>query len=557
MRLAPIAAVLLAGAFVTLALIILPRYGPTFDAVLGDYAYGEYLLEFARTGDARYLSFHEGELPYYDHAGHPHWKLVYPPKWVYPVPALLSAASCLLFARTLGWLEPIDAHHLICPLAIAALLLLWYRFIAARAGAATGLATVLALLLYPRFFGHAINNIKDAPTLLIVYAALLAWIRALETERGAPVLLGAILTGIGFATKINAVWPIAFFVMVFFGSRLPRLARGAPTPLRFAAALLLAPALVIAAYLAASPILWLDGFTRFAEHARYALIESVRVEGRDAFSWEPLQNLFWVTPPLYLPLAVVGGFSLLRRRCLRGPVAWMLGLMLVVPILRPCFPAMRYFNIIRHSLEVIPVLALLVGAGASTLLEHAMRRCRGRGAMRFAVGSLLGAALAAPQVVTMVRIHPYQTTYFNTFAGGLGARQRQNHLDANDYWCQSYREGLRWINANADPGALLLVPVAPWMVGAGREVWLRPDLSFTEDDEAVRAMIAAGLLDPARDRAAWSRIKSVYVMFVPLSKRYNLPPHSAVVRFCEQQLTPIHRIEADGGVILSIYRFEP
>lgn len=549
-------AVFLAASWLAIAVSQLPRYGPTFDAVLGDYAYGELMYESLLDGDLDGLRFERDDPEYYGRDGHPRWKRVYPVKWVYPVPGILSAASCHLFARTLGWLDPIDAHHLIAPVSAALLSLCVFAFVRARGGGIAALLSMAFLLLHPRFFAHAMNNIKDAPTVMVVFLATAAFVRVHERERARDVVIACLLTGLGLATKINAIWPVAFFALTWIAFNARRMWRGERVDLRFACAFLLAPALIVATYLAASPQLWVDGFQRFADHARYVLVESVRVEGRDAFSWEPVQNLLFVTPPVLLALLPIGVCIWIRAKATRPAATAMLLLLLVVPIVRPCLPNMRYFNIIRHALEGIPVLAVFAGTGAAAVAGFVARR-KPAGASPGAAAAISASVLVLPSLWAVLSVHPWQTTYFNALAGGFGAMQRTNRLDANDYWCHSYREGLRWINEHAEPGALVLAPVAPWMVGAVREVGLRRDLAFTEDDDAVRELIGRGLLDPEQRGPEWSAVPAVYAVFVPISKRYNLPPHSEIVRFCEDRLKPVHQIVSDGGVVLSVYRIHP
>lgn len=58
----------------------------------------------------------------------------------------------------------------------------------------------------------------------------------------------------------------------------------------------------------------------------------------------------------------------------------------------------------------------------------------------------------------MVRLHPYEAVYFNrTVGGGLsGAHGRFE----TDYWGHSFKEGVRWLVANAEPSE------KPWRVGS-------------------------------------------------------------------------------------------
>jgi hypothetical protein len=101
---------------------------------------------------------------------------------------------------------------------------------------------------------------------------------------------------------------------------------------------------------------------------------------------------------------------------------------------------------------VLPALALFAGWGAAALIE-AIPNSRRRGI----AGVALAVALALP-TMNLVRLHPYQMTYFNLLAGGLeGANERYE----TDYWLLSYREAIEWLNARAErEGRALSVLVA-------------------------------------------------------------------------------------------------
>jgi hypothetical protein len=94
----------------------------------------------------------------------------------------------------------------------------------------------------------------------------------------------------------------------------------------------------------------------------------------------------------------------------------------------------------RHALFVLPALALLAGFGAAALLERAASGWPRRAA---AAGLLLVCALPLP---ALVKLHPYQMTYFNAAVGGVaGASGRYE----TDYWLSSYKEAIEWVNQRA------------------------------------------------------------------------------------------------------------
>jgi hypothetical protein len=133
--------------------------------------------------------------------------------------------------------------------------------------------------------------------------------------------------------------------------------------------------------------------------------------------------------------------------------------------------------------------------------------------------------------------HPYQYIYFNSLAGGLqGARDRLNLPEATDYWAVSYRQGINWLNQNADPGAFVSAPIAQWNFRLIAPLWLRSDLRYTSRNQIDEAH-ATG--EPA------------YLMFITRENFY-IP----VIWECLQQNGVVHEIVIDQVPILKICKFD-
>jgi hypothetical protein len=95
----------------------------------------------------------------------------------------------------------------------------------------------------------------------------------------------------------------------------------------------------------------------------------------------------------------------------------------------------------RQLLFLLPPLILLAGPGLEmifSVLRPAILR----------VGLLL--LLAFPGIYGIVRLHPYQYVYYNSFVDGTGGALRNFEMD---YWCTSYREAALWLNRNAPTNA--------------------------------------------------------------------------------------------------------
>ena len=94
---------------------------------------------------------------------------------------------------------------------------------------------------------------------------------------------------------------------------------------------------------------------------------------------------------------------------------------------------------IRHFLFMLPGLALLAALGATAILARIPPKVK-----PFGVALILLACLWP--LPTMLRLHPYEYTYYNELVGGLkGAAGRFE----TDYWLESYNEAADWINNKA------------------------------------------------------------------------------------------------------------
>jgi len=85
-----------------------------------------------------------------------------------------------------------------------------------------------------------------------------------------------------------------------------------------------------------------------------------------------------------------------------------------------------------------------------------------------------------PGLVGILRLHPYEYIYYNSFAGGEKGAFRRFELD---YWGTSYREAADWLNENAPPDANV------WVDGPANllDLYLREDLHMYSTYEVERA----------------------------------------------------------------------
>jgi hypothetical protein len=136
---------------------------------------------------------------------------------------------------------------------------------------------------------------------------------------------------------------------------------------------------------------------------------------------------------------------------------------------------------VRHVLFVIPMLALLAGAGLAAILPL-LRRAP-------LAAALVGGTYAGGVVLHLARLHPLEYVAINAFAGGTrGAYDKFEQ----DYWSAAATEGLRRLERRLDydpsfrktetlPSILICIPWRERLVGPMLQ---RPWILETDPDKA-------------------------------------------------------------------------
>ena len=200
---------------------------------------------------------------------------------------------------------------------------------------------------------------------------------------------------------------------------------------------------------------------------------------------------------------------------------------------RYALPSAVNFDGVRHFLELFPALAWLGGLGAHCLLRPLVRD-GSRRALRAAALALL----LVPGASAVLHSHPFQLAYCNVLVGGLDGALQRGMPQAGDYWGASYRLGLEWLNENAEPNAMLAVPVIEHAVRLVAPQRLRPDIALLPIMPPYSVGIPPISLAEARER---SRSRPLYVMFVPRGDWMN-----SLMAECLQRLQPVETWSLDG-----------
>jgi 4-amino-4-deoxy-L-arabinose transferase-like glycosyltransferase len=349
-------------------------------------------------------------------------------------------------------------------------------------GPLAGLVALVILAACPLYYGHMFINAKDGPFAVTNAFALLGITRALqEYPRATPATIALCGVGLGLAigtrilggfTVLDALLPLLFILAV--RSRVdgfkPAFGEWGSYFVAFIPAAMLAylimglvwPWSVVAPL---NPIRAAEYFSRFFEKPWRELFGGQLIEVTQ-MPREYVPVLLAVEVPILMLAAglagTVGAFIAATRGwqhdadIRRRAVLLALVLAPTLPVAVTVATQPGLYNGIRHFVFILPPLAVLGGLTVAWIAQRLERF----GDLAMAAGALaVGAGVASP-VVEMVRLHPYEYTYYNRLVGGaLGARPRY----MLDYWglslTQASRELLTYLAEHHETP-----PKGQWMV---------------------------------------------------------------------------------------------
>jgi hypothetical protein len=323
-------------------------------------------------------------------------------------------------------------------------------------GPLAGFVAVILLAACPLFFGHMLMNAKDAPFAVAMVVLLLALVRLLgEYPRPMPTSIALFGLGLGLSVGSRTLGVLAG---IYFLSALALLvaaeakAEGSRNAFaragRFISYLL--PGLLLAYAVMALVWPWsvqaplnpwgaLNYFSHFFEAPWRELFGGELILVPDMPRSYLPTLLALQMPEILVALGLSGALGTLyvaargdlpaRQRAIFLCIA----MAAVFPIALTVALRPAMYNGIRHFVFLLPPFAVLGGLAGAWIFDELGRRFR-FGAIAAVI--VFGVGVALP-VIEMVRLHPYQYTYFNRLAGGAaGARDRY----MLDYWGLSFKQ---------------------------------------------------------------------------------------------------------------------
>ena len=282
------------------------------------------------------------------------------------------------------------------------------------------------------------------------------------------ILLPAIL--LGFTTSIRILGPYAGLIVVFYALRtkgkqaIPSLA-------------IYAVIAIVVMYLT-WPYLWTDPighlFGSLKTMSAYPWRGQVLYNGIEyastALPYSYLAVLFGIqlTEPVWV-LSIVG-FAVSISRAARSEKRGLIELTIlwfIIPLLGFIILRSALYDNFRQIIFILPPVFWLAGVTFEKIRNTKWQIA-------------LVTLCLIPGIVGIVRLHPYEYIYYNSFIGGMDGAQGRFELD---YWGTSYREAAEYVNKIAPANAVVWVEGPSHLFG----LYAREDLKIYSDHEAERA----------------------------------------------------------------------
>lgn len=306
-------------------------------------------------------------------------------------------------------------------------------------------ALLLALLVYstPRIFGHSFINSKDIPFLVMYIISTYAVLTYLKKTSYATLIFVSISCALLVCFRIpGIIIPLLFAALLIFKSVQNK-------KLDYIKHLLIFTTITIAGTYAFWPYLWQNPIPRFVESFKtmsafpwedFVLFEGnyypgPRLPHHYLFKW------FYISVPIFYLIVILAGLGsfiyLLAKHFIRFFHHDLKILFLILSIIGPITAVILFRSIVyddwRHLYFIYPNLLLISIWSILGIITYKKIRAL------FFTTAFLAVSFS---IVQIIKLHPYQQTFFNAMAG----KNPAENYDI-DYWGSSYKQALEWISS--------------------------------------------------------------------------------------------------------------
>lgn len=465
-----------------------------------------------------------------------------------PLNGILASLTNYVLYQRLGFVGDVESYHLFILFLSALLVFLVGFWVTREYGVFAGFVSSVSLILSPMFLSESHNNIKD-PVEATFFAFFLFFFYKAVTEKRWQWMIGAgIAAGFALGTKFNILfapfivgpWLSAYTIGRFRTLGYKHIQESRVVIIF----LLLVPLVAIGIFFLSWPFLWqntIQNIFKIISYYREVGIGAFR--NRDfvfyGFNTYPVSWIFTTTPLPTLVLMLVGflsSFFLLKRDVRKTTLLWLTWFL--IPIVRVSVPGSTIYGGTRQIMEYVPAMAILAGIGASTIVSSLVRYFvssftklrKHRKRVTLALQAIIILSFI-PITLKLISIHPNENLYFNSLIGGLQGAATKNFPGWGSTLGNPYVQGVKWINAHAEPNARLTLALG--LMTTIPPIKLRSDIEYSNTLKSVVFR------------------EGEYIMDLTYYE-FQKPYYDAV--YPERFLIPVHQIAVDGVPILTIWK---
>jgi hypothetical protein len=391
-------------------------------------------------------------------------------------PAYLFLARNFVYGLEALGSDPAAAWHLVNFLFFQLGIYLLYRFARRWMGKPAAFFTAVFFSLQPLLWGHAFINPKDPPFLTFFLGAVCFGFEMVDTiasgakNRTSRMLLAAFFLGI--ATSIRVLGPFAGLLvfLYFLSKQTVRKERSAWRSFLLYGIASVVVMFVTWPYLWENPIVNFFGVLRFMSDnpTQLGLLFEGEIYRANNLPLRYFPFMFATTltepvVPLFALGIVVGFWKMLRGSRANDQVQkdrlasltiillWLLTLVAYIFLRRPSM-----YDGIRHFLFILPPVFVFIGLAYDFIVDTGARILKSLTRLNVSncLYAALGLVLLVPGLYGIIKLHPYQYTYYNFYIGGTNRAFRNYETD---YWLTCYKDAVEALNEKVQAPARLFI----------------------------------------------------------------------------------------------------
>lgn len=437
-------------------------------------------------------------------------------------------------------IDPVIAFHVLIIITAAIGLYFFFRLTSLLFNERIALFASSFWILHPIIFSHSQYNSKEIPVITGFIAALYLLYRGFFARRIWLIAGAGVLFGLTLAIRIDTLFLLptfflAYIIFIFFELKTDTQKEWNNRVKK--------DILYTSSFFGISAVFLYLGWPAlrknpkfFLEAVRYFLHHSwpghVLYFG-NTFSGSTLPwhfALFYIVGTTSILLLIFAFFGIIfaLRKIYAGKKIFAFSLILLwifVRLIVGLFPKSVKYDGVRHFMLIIPPLLILAGISLDNFLKYLDTKFKLASAGRIKLYSSVVSFVFLWLVVEFFWIYPFGGAYYNEAVRLTIGPHIEKKFDF-EYWGASYRQGMDWLNQNAQPDSSFCVPIASHLTGYYP---VRADLSFDCSE------------------------KTNYLMFIT---RWAYYPHEIDNALPYQDKDPAYSISRHGSDLLVIYKLK-